>query len=265
MIIAACRAHGPAGKTRKGDKLAVFDVPGHSALFLDLDGTLIDIAPTPDAVTTPDGLVATLAALTEKLGGALAILTGRPIADVDWMLHPLRPMAAGVHGAEIRWTTGGAVERRAEAIDADVVAAVKRVVDDEPGAELELKHVSVAVHYRSAPDAGSRLQSALRDVLEDGPDHLMLAAGRRVLEIVPRNVAKGKALEAFMTLPAFRSRTPVMIGDDVTDETAFAAAGRLGGLGLKVAGEHFQVTDAHFAGPEHVRRWLADYTRRTAS
>ena len=181
------------------------------------------------------------------------------------MLHPLRPMAAGVHGAEVRWTNGGAVERRAEEIDADVVAAVKSVVGGEPGAELELKHVSVAVHYRKVPNAGARLETALRAVLEDGPDHLMLAAGRRVLEIVPRNVSKGRALESFMRLAAFQGRTPVMIGDDVTDETAFAAAGRMGGLGLKVAGEHFQRTDAHFAGPAEVRHWLADYTRRTAS
>lgn len=241
------------------------DVPSHCALFLDIDGTLIDIAPTPDAVTTPDGLVAALNAITEKLGGSLAVVTGRPIADVDRLLAPLAPVAAGIHGAEVRASAGGTIQQLAGPIDEDVLAAVRRAVADEAGCALETKRVSLAVHYRLAPDAGPRLEAALQRILDDGPDHLMLCPGRRVLEIVPRHISKGSALKALMELPMFRGRVPVMIGDDVTDESAFEAAHGFGGLGLRVAGEYFAQASAHFTGPDDVRTWLATFSRSLQS
>ena len=238
---------------------------GANALFLDLDGTLIDIALTPQGVVIPDGLAQLLDDLTRRLGGALAIITGRPIRDVDRFLAPLAPVAAGVHGAEIRRMAHGEIDLTAAPIDPAVVAAVRELAETETGVVVETKHSSVAIHYRLAPQAEPRIEAALRRILDDGPDHLILCHGRRVLEIVPKYVSKGSALETLLELPAFRGRQPVMIGDDISDQSAFAAAVRLGGRGLKVAGEHFARSEAFFSGPAEVRGWLAAVCRTLAA
>jgi trehalose 6-phosphate phosphatase len=228
------------------------------ALFLDLDGTLFDIAATPDDVVVPDGLVSLLDALTHQLQGALAIVTGRPIADVDRFLAPLAPVAAGIHGAEIRAAPDGVTQCKAEPIDAAVIAAVFRLCEQEPGTIVEVKSASIAVHYRLAtPLAEPRIEAGLLRILDAGPDHLILCAGRKVLEIVPRHVSKGASLQALMELPAFRDRRPIMIGDDVSDRSAIEAADRLGGSGLRVAGGMFAPHEAAFSGPADVRAWLA--------
>jgi trehalose 6-phosphate phosphatase len=227
------------------------------ALFLDLDGTLIDIAPTPDSVIIPDGLVRLLDDLTRCLDGALAIITGRPISDIASFLAPLAPVAAGTHGAELRMVSQGDVVLRAEPIDSAVVEAVRRLAEAEPGIIVEMKRASIAVHHRQVPAAGSRLEAALQRILDDGPDHLILCRGRKVLEIVPRHISKGAALDTLMCLPVFHGRRPIMIGDDFSDQSAFDAAHRLGGLGLRVAGECFAREVAEFEGPAQVRSWLS--------
>lgn len=229
----------------------------YDALFLDLDGTVIDIAPTPAGVTIPEDLAAHLDRLVRHLGGALAILTGRPIQDVDRLLAPMVPIAAGVHGAELRSVPHGEVASLAAPIDAGIVHAVQRVAEAHAGVLVELKRASIAVHYRQKPALALPLEAALARILEDGPDHLLLAHSRQVLEIVPRQVSKGAALEAIMCLPAFAGRRPIMIGDDVPDLSAFEAAIRFGGKGLKVAGEQFSQAEADFARPAEVRGWLA--------
>jgi len=209
-------------------------------------------------VIVPCGLVSLLGAVTRHLEGALAILTGRPIADVDRFLVPLAPVAAGVHGAEIRTAPGATVELVAEQVDQAIIEAVRRVAQLEHGVVIELKRASIAVHYRLAPASETRIEASLRRVLEDAADHLILCQGRKVLEIVPNHVSKGAALETIMRLPQFRGRRPIMIGDDVSDQSAFEAAVRLGGCGLKVAGELFGPTEADFANPAAVRDWLAE-------
>jgi trehalose 6-phosphate phosphatase len=236
-----------------------------SALFLDFDGTLIDIAQTPDGVIIPNDLVALLDNLTYRLDGALAIVTGRPIADIDRFLAPLTPVAAGIHGAELRTACHGEIELGGEPIDATVVDAVRRLAKTEVGIVVETKRVSIAVHYRLAPFAMPRIEASLRRILDDGPVHLILCPGRKVFEILPRHVSKGAALETLLALPAFRGRQPVMIGDDVSDQSAFEAACRHGGLGLKVAGEHFGGAEADLGGPAEVRAWLAALSRSLAS
>lgn len=227
------------------------------AVFLDVDGTLIDIALTPDRVVIPDGLVDLVRELTRHAGGALAIVTGRPIAEVDRFLAPLAPVAAGVHGAQLRRQPDGAVELRAKPIDADLVAAVQREIGSRPNIMVEAKPTSIAIHYRQAPNLAAELEAVLERILKRSADHLVLAHGRKVMEIVPRDVSKGDALKLLMELPDFRGRKPVMIGDDVSDQSAFEAATNLGGFGLKVAGERFSVADADFANPTEVRAWLA--------
>ncbi len=227
------------------------------ALFLDFDGTLVEIAPGPADVVVPGDLAMMLATVTERLNGALAILTGRPIADIDGFLTPLQPVAAGVHGAEVRQASAGTIEPRSFPIAAPVVGAVRAIAGSVAGAIVELKSASIAVHYRQVPAAEPVIEAALARLVADSADHLILCRGRKVLEIVPAHVSKGAALETLMRLPAFRGRRPIMIGDDLSDLTAFDAAIRLGGMGLKVAGEQFSPSDAVFANPAAVRTWLA--------
>jgi len=236
--------------------------PASCALFLDIDGTLIDIAAVPDGVIIPAGLVNLISDLSKVLDGALAIVTGRPIIDVDQFLAPLAPIAAGVHGAEMRLACDGEVELVANPIDQAVVEAVNEVVAGEPGVLVELKRASISVHYRLAPDAEPRIEAGLQRVLAESHDHLILCGGRKVLEIMPRHISKGAALARLAALPAFLGRTPIMIGDDVSDRSAFAVATHMGGIGLKVAGGCYGHDEAAFANPTEVRAWLTALVRR---
>lgn len=230
------------------------------ALFLDLDGTLIDIAGTPDGVSIPEDLVKLLDQVQLRLGGAFAILTGRPIGHVDRLLAPMTPVAAGVHGAELRSLPNGTIICKAAPINDGIVRAVHDVAERHAGAIVEMKSASIAVHYRQAPALASQLEAALKQILNDCPNGLILARGRQVLEIVPRDVSKGAALEEIMSLPTFAGRRPIMIGDDLPDLSALEAAIRLGGRGLKVAGEQFTRADADFYCPADVRAWLVSMT-----
>ncbi len=228
-----------------------------SALFLDLDGTLIDIAQTPQGVVTPPGLVHLLARLSKVLDGALAIVTGRPIADVDRLLFPLRPRAAGVHGAEIRAEVDGDVQLIAAKLDPWLVSAVNDIADLDPGIIVEPKGASIAVHYRLAEDEGSAIEQRLRGLVPEGPHGVEMRPGRKVAELIDRQVSKGAALNSFMQKPPFADRRPIMIGDDRTDLSAFAAAERLGGKSLRVAGEFFGREAADFGGTAEVRQFLS--------
>ena len=226
------------------------------AVFLDLDGTLIDIAPTPRLVSIPPDLAPLLARLCVTLRGALAIVTGRQIVDVDRFLDPFRPIAAGVHGAQLRTERDGDVLLAVGPMDPGVAAAVSRLSELAPGIVVEPKVYSIAVHYRLAPSVEPQLEAALKNIVAGSPDHFILCPGRYVVEVVPRHVSKGAALEALLGLPVFKGRRPIMIGDDVPDESALEAAVRHGGMGLRVAGEHFR-EQADFTNPSGVRTWLA--------
>jgi len=228
-----------------------------SALFLDLDGTLIDIAQTPQGVVTPPGLVHLLSRLSRALGGALAIVSGRTIADVDRLLFPLRPRAAGVHGAEIRAEAEGAVEFVAAALDPWLVAAVKSIAELDPGIIVEPKGASIAVHYRLAANEGAAIEQRLRALLPRLANGVELREGRKVAELIGKQVSKGAALQGFMSHAPFADRRPVMIGDDSTDLSAFSAAEFLGGKGLRVAGEFFGREAADFGGAAEVRQFLS--------
>ena len=232
------------------------DDPSGCAVFLDLDGTLIDIAVAPDLVHIPSDLVPLLARLSSGLRGALAIVTGRPVGDVNRFLHPLRLVTAGVHGAELRTEMNGEVLLTVDPMDTAVASAVKRLGELAPGVVIESKLFSIAVHYRLAPSVEPQIEAALKDIVAGSPDHFILCPGRCVIEVVPRHLSKGAAVDALMALPAFKGRCPIMVGDDVPDESALAAAVRHGGLGLRVAGEHFR-GQADFEGPANVRAWLA--------
>ena len=228
----------------------------HWALFLDLDGTLVDIAASPDEIVVPRELPALLDRLRTGLSGALAILSGRTVQEIDGFLWPLKTAAAGVHGAEMRMVPGGQVTSTAEPLGQGILDRVREIGSIDANLVIEPKLYSVAVHYRNAEHVRAEIQAALQDVVHAGPDHLILCPGRMVIEVVPRQVSKGKALATIMEEPHFRGRTPVMIGDDYSDESAFDIAKRLGGSYQRVAAEHFGRT-AEFENPAHVRAWLS--------
>lgn len=234
------------------------------ALFLDFDGTLVDVAMRPEEVSPSQGLVALLEGLCAGLDGALAIVTGRAIADLDGFLAPATFVAAGLHGAEYRTSREEIARPAALPLDDALVAAVRRLEGIFPGVRVEPKGATAAVHWREAPGVEAALAAELARILANGPDHLEVFRGRKVFEICPRHVSKGAAIELLTGLAAFRGRRPIMIGDDISDESAFAAAERLGGVGFRVRGETFGADVADFASPRQVREWLSILLARVA-
>jgi trehalose 6-phosphate phosphatase len=202
------------------------------ALFLDFDGTLVDIAPRPEAVRVPSELIERLSAVQELLGGALAVISGRPIEQIDQFLRPLRLPAAGVHGAERRGADGLIQLLDTHPLD-QVDAAARTLAARHPGLQLENKRGSLALHYRQAPHLEQLCLDTMQAAVDASPG-LVLLRGKMVAEAKPGGASKGHAIEAFMAEAPFRGRRPVFIGDDVTDEAGFAAVQRLGGLGVKV-------------------------------
>lgn len=205
-----------------------------TALLIDLDGTLLDIAPTPDAVVVPGGLSSDLRALRVSLGDAVAVVTGRPVETVDALLGDAVFAVAGEHGAAIRFSPGDRLERAAVPTPpAAWVQAMERVVQEHPGALLEAKARGFALHYRAVPAAERPLRDALLALL-DGSTAFELMPGRLLWEVRPRGVDKGTAVTRLMARPPFQHRLPVFIGDDVTDEDGIAVAVAMGGAGLRV-------------------------------
>ncbi len=233
------------------------------ALFLDFDGTLVDVAPTPAAVVAPPGLPGLLAWLAAGLDGALAVVSGRKIADLDLRLRPFRARAAGVHGAELRFDPAGGVQRSL-GLDPSVLARVRDLTAADPRLLIEDKRESVAIHYRGAADAEPGLGRALDAFVAAAPDGLLLLRGRKVFEIMRAHVSKGEAVSRFLETAPFSGRRPVMIGDDRTDVAAIDACVARGGHGFRVASELFPAAEADFAGPEAVRAWLTDLAERLA-
>jgi trehalose 6-phosphate phosphatase len=228
-------------------------ITGRTALLLDVDGTLIDFAPTPDSVIVPPGLPEALAALRDRLGGALAVITGRPIDQIDRLFPGIPHAVAGEHGAAIRHHPGGPIERGEHPpVPADWLEAAEAAIGQHPGALLERKAHGVTLHFRQAPQAGPYLRTLADSLLARLPTHALLT-GSMVWEIRPRGIDKGRALLSLMARPPFLGRTPMFIGDDVTDEDAITAARAMGGTGLKVA-------DA-FGTPNGVRAWLEQQAR----
>lgn len=202
------------------------------ALFLDFDGTLVDIAPEPGAVVVPSTLVPTLAALQRYLGGAVAVVSGRPIREIDGFLAPLQLPVAGVHGAERRNAEGELDQLPPHPLQ-EVKAAAQALAAVHPGLRVEHKSNSIALHYRLAPELEALCIQAMEEAVDRSPG-LALLRGKMVVEAKPCGVTKGAAIEAFLREPPFAGRTPVFVGDDVTDEAGFSAVQRLGGLGIKV-------------------------------
>lgn len=224
-----------------------------SAVFLDFDGTLVDLAPLPEAVAVPPSLVRTLADLGTCLGGAVALISGRPIVQIDGFLHPLRLPAAGVHGAERRSFDGSITLAHTHPLE-HVEAVAAALVAQHPRLRLEIKRGSLALHYRQAPELEMLCLQAMQAAVEQSPG-LTLLRGKMVAEAKPGGASKGHAIEAFLHEPPFAGRSPLFIGDDVTDEVGFATVQRLGGLGIKV-GEGPSVAWHRIESPAALREQL---------
>ena len=227
------------------DKLPPFVA---SALLLDFDGTLVDLAPTPDAVVVAPGLRETLRRLRDRLGGALAVITGRPVETVDALLGDAPYAVAGEHGGAVRHAPGEALIRPSlPSPPPEWLQAAGHLVAAHPGTLLERKARGFALHFRAVPEAGPALHDALTALLS-GSGTFELLPAHMLWEVRPRGVDKGKAVHLLLARPPFAGRKPVFIGDDVTDEDAIRAARALGGAG-------FHVADA-FGSPSGVRAWL---------
>ena len=218
------------------------------ALFLDLDGTLIDIAATPDAVVVPDDLIADLASASKVLGGALAIVSGRALDDIDSLLRPLNLTVASEHGAVIRRPNGFC-----DAVGLKVHDDWKIVLHDLaaacPGVLIEAKRHNIVAHYRKAPAYEAEVRRVVSGLVAFDPENFELLEAKMAFEIRPRHVTKGHAVRSLMHAAPFHDRIPVFVGDDKTDEDGFQAAVALGGVALDVA--------SAFGGrPFEVRAWL---------
>ncbi len=221
-----------------------------SALFLDLDGTLIEIAATPDEVVVPPGLPALLSALHALLGGAVAIVTGRSLAMTDSLLKPFAAAAAGEHGVSLRLDDG---TREDFQVDAAMPTRWRRslaaAAERWPGLLVEAKPHGAAIHYRLVPDREEDVWRLVRALVPDDHPTFRLIPARKAVEIGPRTTSKGRAVERLMAHAPFRGRRPIFVGDDFTDEAGMEAARRFGGQGLRVA-------EVFGGQPAAVRAWL---------
>ena len=224
------------------------------ALFLDFDGTLTELAPRPEAVRVASGLVPTLSSLHAQLGGALAIGTGRPEADIDGFLAPLRLPLASEHGAQYR-LADTSLPAIAPPDLAPVLHAAQALAARHPELLVEHKRVSVALHYRQALHLEAVCHDALTSALQQ-VDGVELLRGKCVFEVKPHGIHKGRAITDFMTQAPFAGRVPVFVGDDVTDEAGFAAVQALGGWGIKV-GEGPTMAQHRCMTPAALRGWLS--------
>ncbi|MFT4046872.1 MAG: trehalose-phosphatase [Solimonas sp.] len=225
------------------------------ALFIDFDGTLTDIVARPELVTIDRGLVPLIERTQRLLGGALAVISGRSLREIDHYLLPLRLPGAGQHGAELRVHGAATPQRR---IWPDVAAAARVMQErygDDPQLLLEVKGATVALHYRAAPERADECRRAVAEIA--GRHGLATLAGKMVVEMRPRGLHKGLAVEALLGRPLFNGRRPVFVGDDTTDEDGFTAAAARGGFGIKVGdgetGAQYRLDDV-----DAVHRWLAD-------
>ena len=232
------------------------------ALFLDVDGTLVEIVDRPDLVTLSPGLVPLLARLHDQLDGALALVSGRTLESLDRIFAPLTLSAAGQHGLELRRADGTIIRHDAPP---DPLIEVDRLLtqaaEAAPGLTIEHKGLAIAVHYRNADQQLGTLLDAEARIRERFAGVIQSIHGKKVIEFKPVGINKATAVEALMATPPFRRRRPVFAGDDTTDEDGFSAAIRAGGVAIQVGDR--EPTIAQWRTPT-VRDFI-DWLKRLAS
>ena len=227
-----------------------------SAVLLDVDGTLLDLADTPHSVVVPQRLKHTLKALELQSGGATSFVSGRSMADLDLLFAPLRLAAVAGHGAELRVRAGGMQRRYEATIPADLRRRLKEFGATHEGIIVEDKGYSCALHYRLAPGSGASVHAAAVAVCADYPQYALdVLAGKFMVEVKPSGFNKGTGIRELMKSAPFRGRQPIFIGDDVTDEAAFAVLPEFDGIGFSV-GRELPGVAGFFQTPSDVRAWL---------
>lgn len=231
-----------------------------SAVLLDVDGTILDLAPTPLEVVVPPDLVVVLERLSKRTGGALAFASGRPLAELDLFFAPLQLPAIAGHGAELR-LADGVVARASSFLDPKLKEALAAVALDKPGVVIEDKGYSMALHYRLVPQFGHAVREEVNAICARFPSaSIEILPGKSVVEIKQPQFNKGSAVRELMQHPPFKGRRPIFIGDDVTDEAAFDVLPEFGGIGFSVGREVHGIAGM-FETPGDVRRWIAEMVR----
>lgn len=241
--------------TLRADKLALSAI----ALFLDVDGTLLEIAAAPQAVSVPQELRERLRALSSASGGAVALVSGRSIADLDTLFAPLTLPSAGLHGFERRGASGA--YRRRPLPSAAALEAAREVMLQlarrHAGLLVEDKQFALALHYRGAPDLEATVLATMRDLAAAAREELELQRGKMVAELRPAGATKAQAVAALLAEAPFAGRLPVFIGDDLTDEPAFDLVNRREGLSVLVGAPRETAARARLEDVSAVRDWLA--------
>lgn len=230
---------------------------GSVALLLDIDGTILDMAVTPGSVVVSDALRSSLQQLHAKCGGALALVSGRLIHDIDHLFAPLRLPAIGGHGAEMRLSGERATQsREADAIGDGLRKLLAAVAAADPRILFEDKSTSLAVHYRLAPELEQSLKTKIAAIVERiGVPNVEVMYGKAVIEIKSGHFSKGTAVGELMKRDPFLGRKPIFVGDDTTDVSVFKILPTLGGLGYAVE-RPMPGASGVFASPHEVRNWL---------
>ncbi len=227
------------------------------ALLLDVDGTLLDMAPTPREVWVPPDLATSMNQLLQRTNGALALVSGRSVNDLDLIFAPMQFPAVGGHGAEMRLTNDNeSVAVGAPPLGKELKRRLAAIAKLSPGILLEDKGYSLALHYRLAPHAEKAIYDAVSAIRADLPNApIEVLPGKFVCEIKPAGFTKATGVVELMKREPFAGRRPIFLGDDVTDESVFAIMPGMGGLAFSV-GRHAQGVAGHFAEPRDVRAWL---------
>ncbi len=228
------------------------------AILLDIDGTLLDLAPTPREVWVPPDLAATLNRLLDKTEGTLALVSGRSLNDIDLIFAPSQFPAVGGHGAEMRLSTDSeAVATHAPPMDKELKRRLAAIARLSPGILLEDKGYSLALHYRLAPHAEKAIYEAVSLIRADLPTApIEVLPGKCVVEIKHSGFTKATGVTELLAHEPFQGRRPIFVGDDVTDESVFAIIPDFGGLAFSV-GRRARGVAGHFDSPRDVREWLA--------
>lgn len=232
------------------------NIAGYAFLF-DMDGTLAPIAATPLQAHVPAATLEVLEQLDSACDGAIAIVSGRPIKEIDRLLAPLTFSAAGLHGAQVRGPDGTQVQLDVDtAAVAEMARRLTPLAEDHAGLQLEHKGLSLALHYRNAPNLEDDVRAAVEAVLQPHLDSFVLQPGKMVFEIKPRQASKAGAIAQLMSLPPFAGRVPLFAGDDLTDEAGFKVVRDMGGVSIKI-GDGETMADWRIPTPAALASWLA--------
>lgn len=236
------------------------------ALLFDIDGTLIDLAPTPDSVVVPETLRTDLQTLLERTSGALALVSGRSLENIAGLMMPLDLPAVGGHGAEMRlFADGGIHTVKVPPLDPHLKRKFLAIGELDPGVLVEDKGYSIALHYRLVPHLEATIHDTVTQIraeLTAAPIEVL--GGKFVVEIKHAGFSKATAVRELMKLAPFSGRHPIFLGDDITDETVFGIMPDLDGMAFSV-GRKAQGVSGHFDAPTDVRAWIAELARRPIS